>query len=1705
MTDIPKQFVRTSMLFMGTIALLVLLFLLTSQHTSGENATFGLKTNNTEDLEHDGFFETVVFQFDIDTDAGQDQEGWLKIDVINGSVLDSYSRYFNVTGNDSDPFDWSWSANFTGNYTFNIKLWNATNGTLLHEQNDTVYLEVVYEWAWRGGQKRRFTDLEEDSFTETYIFEFDIDTWDNYTQAGWLVFEVYNSSDNLTYTSGLSYSVTGSQEDWTYWEWSAPYTDQYFFEIYFYNETNETEFHNQDHYIRLDHPTDRANFSHEVNWTEDSHGDGSNDTAAFKFYFNTWHNHTQEGWLVVDIHNSLGYLESVNRTYNFTGNRTNVTDPIPFDWSAPSPDDYTFYFEFWNPANDTLFHQHQSTIYLEFLYEWAWRGSYKRTSLDLEEDTFKETISFEFDIDTWNNWTQRGWLIFEVFNGSDIMIHNSSVFYNVTGSEVDWVFWNWSAPYSDLFYFEIYMNNETKETEFHNQDHYLRLDHPTDRANFSHEMNWTRDLEEDDFNETAVYEFTFTTWNNHTQDGWMIVNIHNHTQYLESANTTFSFRTYKENGTNLSTTITFQWSAPASDNYTFYFEFWNPDNDTLFHSQNNSFKPLGLKIPIDMVHYIRDINWTEGREDDTFNETGVFEFELDTWNNFTQRGWLAVDIHDGSGYLESAFGSFSIRGNDTDAFIFVWSANVSDNYTFFFDFWNLANSTSLYEINHTIRLEMPYDRVILIYQQNRTEDQNEDLFNETASFEFEFDTWNNHTQRGWLIVEVHDRIQYLETIFREFSIRGNGTDPMAFEWSAGLDGNHTFFFELWNPTNDTLLHTQNHTILLGVPYPDAWFKDRSYQRLDGDDDTFLERARFIFDIDTWNNFTQPGWLVIEVSNTTGIIDTDELAYDVSGNVVDGVIWDWVASVSSDYNFRLRLFDQGQTVTFQDENLTISLETAIAVITLDTDTADDNDDGFNETAELTIDLETAIGHNLTGWVSIMVFQEGVPVDVAILGFDITGDGSDPLIWRWAATATANYTFEITVKDISNQSVLDTSQANIMLSVPYPDTWFTTLVGEPEDRNSDLHNETAVFDYNIDTWNGWDQEGLLIIEVFIDTRSTGRADDDRTRVYREVLSFSVTGAMVEPGSTWSWVAAHTGTYTFIFRLNSTDNTTFDLENRTMELQVLPPNQPPTAVLDASAKIVEEGDMLSLDASGSNDTDGDIVLYEWDFDGDGVYDAESTTPYISHQMNQKGTYIVRVRITDDRGGTQIGSFTVKVEEDESAGLFGSIIDSVPNDINDVCCWLPLLLLLLLILLLLLKLRQREPAVVKDMAPAPAATPLAIPPIPGPRSLCTDGRRMERGHLYFIDENKDIARIGITSDIDQVEGRTVISAKAGLVPEYHTLLYYVDADPDIILPQMSITDDRKYYHTGLVKEPGYLYFIDKNGDIARTRMARGKDKGGDREVVLTVGLVREPEYLYFIDKDGDISRTRRVIGGKDKVVFTGSKDTDTDTGGASAGSPFDAWKLYTTGMEMEPGRFYFIDRKGDIVTTRISMDRGREQEMMKQREVLIPARLEYEPGYLCLIYYQQKRKDAVMTRPKLPKQPKQSKQPQLSKQPEPRQTVTDTTPVSKPARSTMPAKPAKITIPAPKPARITMPAAKPTTIPMPTGSCLKEFDLEVEPGHFYYVDPEGHIARTKSAWKSKPDGDVEIVARTGIPRQPGHIYFVDEEGCIQSRTLIS
>ena len=69
-----------------------------------------------------------------------------------------------------------------------------------------------------------------------------------------------------------------------------------------------------------------------------------------------------------------------------------------------------------------------------------------------------------------------------------------------------------------------------------------------------------------------------------------------------------------------------------------------------------------------------------------------------------------------------------------------------------------------------------------------------------------------------------------------------------------------------------------------------------------------------------------------------------------------------------------------------------------------------------------------------------------------------------------------------------------------------------------------------------------------------------------------------------------------------------------------------------------------------------------------------------------------------------------------------------------------------------------------------------------------------------------------------------------------------------------------------GVKRKEGYLYFIDKKGDISCAKMARGKKKGGGSKVVAKVGVEKKKGYLYFIDKKGDVSCAKMVRGGRKK-----------------------------------------------------------------------------------------------------------------------------------------------------------------------------------------------------------------------------------------------
>ena len=74
------------------------------------------------------------------------------------------------------------------------------------------------------------------------------------------------------------------------------------------------------------------------------------------------------------------------------------------------------------------------------------------------------------------------------------------------------------------------------------------------------------------------------------------------------------------------------------------------------------------------------------------------------------------------------------------------------------------------------------------------------------------------------------------------------------------------------------------------------------------------------------------------------------------------------------------------------------------------------------------------------------------------------------------------------------------------------------------------------------------------------------------------------------------------------------------------------------------------------------------------------------------------------------------------------------------------------------------------------------------------------------------------------------------------------------------------KVAKVGVKKEKGYLYFVDKKGNVSRAKMSRGGRKKGKQkqEMVAKAAVKKEKGYLYFIDGKGDVSRAKMARGGR-------------------------------------------------------------------------------------------------------------------------------------------------------------------------------------------------------------------------------------------------
>ena len=205
-----------------------------------------------------------------------------------------------------------------------------------------------------------------------------------------------------------------------------------------------------------------------------------------------------------------------------------------------------------------------------------------------------------------------------------------------------------------------------------------------------------------------------------------------------------------------------------------------------------------------------------------------------------------------------------------------------------------------------------------------------------------------------------------------------------------------------------------------------------------------------------------------------------------------------------------------------------------------------------------------------------------------------------------TYTAAGTYNCRVRVTDDAGAQDTASLEISVNVPgndYP----------VADLTSDVSSGDIPLTVSFDASGSTDSDGSI-------TRYEWDFDGDG----------NYDGYGIDPTIDHTYTSA--GSFTARMRVTDDDGAQ---DTDTVEITVsVPGNDDPVADLTADVSSGNAPLTVIFDASGSSDSDGTIVLYEWDFDLNGAYDGYGTDPTIRHTYPDPGRFYCRVRVTDDDG---------------------------------------------------------------------------------------------------------------------------------------------------------------------------------------------------------------------------------------------------------------------------------------------------------------------------------------------------------------------------------------------------------------------------------------------------------------------------------------
>ncbi len=258
---------------------------------------------------------------------------------------------------------------------------------------------------------------------------------------------------------------------------------------------------------------------------------------------------------------------------------------------------------------------------------------------------------------------------------------------------------------------------------------------------------------------------------------------------------------------------------------------------------------------------------------------------------------------------------------------------------------------------------------------------------------------------------------------------------------------------------------------------------------------------------------------------------------------------------------------------------------------------------------------------------------------------TTDGEDPggtiQFFRWDFDSNGSYDTYDTVARDYNHTYNTPGTYNATLHV-----WSSTGETASASITITVENNPPVATANVVPSNG---------EVPLDVNLYGSGSDSDGSIVLYEWDF-------EGDGTYDWSSATTGNtihtyntvgvYQAVFRVTDDQGLTGTAVAVTTVVRAGPPGSP-TAT--ASANPATGNAPLNVNFTGTaTDPNNDIVLYEWDFEGDGTYDWSSTTTgNTTHTYTAAGTHVASFRVTDSTGLTGIDQILITINIQTSLSI--------------------------------------------------------------------------------------------------------------------------------------------------------------------------------------------------------------------------------------------------------------------------------------------------------------------------------------------------------------------------------------------------------------------------------------------------------------------